>query len=321
MAERSIGMTTGSGDGDVGGYSSSRMTTFFYDTFGHGVLRDAAGTAMFGFSGSGTSNISIGAGQAMVNGYFYESTAAVPLALTGVANGTYGVVIRVNDTASPITVIRSEGTGATNTTIAAYTVRLALVSTVNQVADVILGYITVSGGTWSSATRAMDNRTYAESRTYPLTATAAMLATNASVANGTVTYSTVVTSPTYQNTASDIMLASTVGGVPRISLYAYGVYHVEVMVDWDTNTTGSRIISLGTNTGGAYPAELYSHAVTAASIVNPFYSSRCIQKASFTIQVENQGITYGNNYIELRVAQNSGAARAITASIVRVVKV
>lgn len=320
MAERSIGMTTGSGDGDAGGYASSRMTTFFYETFGHGVLLDPAGSAMFSISGPSTS-VNVGAGQAMVYGYFYESTSTVPLSLTGVANGTYGLVIRANNTAAPLTVIRSEGTGATNTTIAPYTVRLALVSTVNQVQDVILGYITVSGGSWSPTARQMDTRTFATSRTMVSSATSAIAASNASVASGTAAYATVATSPSLVNTYTDILLAQTVGGVPRITLFASGLYNVEVIVDWDTNTTGSRFISLGTNTGATgLTTELYSHAITAASIVNPFYGSRCIQKASFAISVDNLGVVAGNNYIELRVAQNSGAARAITSSVIRVTK-
>lgn len=319
MAERSIGMTTGSGDGDVGGYNSSRMTAMFDATFGSGILSYGN---MFTLTGSGTATMTIASGDAVIGGFFYENTSSTNLTITGVANGTYYLVIRVNNTGSAVTVARSEGTGATNTTIAAYTVRLALVSSVNSATDITLYTIAVSGGTWTLSGQGRD---FANTRQLAHRTTAYIYGySNAAVATGTASYSTVATtfpSPSTNSQNANILKAELVGGVPRITIYAPGNYIADCLVEWDTNTTGSRFISLGANVGAStVGSHQYSHAVTAASIVNAFHSSRCVQKAQFTFTITPSG-ALGSQFVELRVAQNSGANRSIENSYISLTRI
>lgn len=314
MAERSIGMTTGSGDGDVGGYSSSRMTTMFDSVFGNGILSYGN---MFSVSGSGTATLTVASGVAMVDGFFYENTTNCALTITGIANGTYYLVVRMNNTASPVTVTRSEGTGATNTTIAAYTVRIALVSSINSATDIKLYTIAVTGGTWTLSDQQRD---FAVTRPLAARVTASIAdATSASVASGTASYATLSTNAVSSTTNSNILGIPIVGGIPRITFYATGAYIIDCMVDWDTNTTGSRYISIGANSGASPSAATTGSAVTAASIVNAFHGSRCVHKATFTIYVNPSG-ALGSQYVELRVAQNSGTARTVAGSCISVTR-
>jgi hypothetical protein len=317
MAERSIGMTTGSGDGDVGGYSSSRMTTFFSKIFGDGLLQYGES---FAISGTGTSSVVIGTGAAMVKGFFYEQdTYNLTLSTTGLANDSYYLVIASNNTASPRTVSRCEGTGATTTTLAAYTVRVALVTSalLNTNTDITIAVLNISSGLFSSITT-IANRVYAEPAALGSESSQVYNLSAASVASSTTAYTTLVTGATYSNTASQsIMRAYTSGGVPIIALNALGTYHVETWVKWDTNTTGARIITVDP-TGSSFSGQLVA-PVTAISIVNPGDSNNCYQYASFVYTVTSLSAVDGK-YLQLRVAQNSGTARAVANASMRVTR-
>lgn len=128
MAEQSIGMTSGSGDGVAGGYTSGRMTQMELKTLSNGQLlyTNNGSDQPFALSGVGTSTLSIGDGNAMVAGWFYENTTAVTIGLSGAAT-TYYLVVAVNNSASPLAVFRAVGGGST---IPAYSVRLAVVTSV-----------------------------------------------------------------------------------------------------------------------------------------------------------------------------------------------
>lgn len=142
MAEQSIGMTTGAGDGVIGGYTNTRMTAKDYKSIGNGILLTGDVCAV---TGQGTSTINIAAGAIMNNGFFYENTTALTISVSGVGSNTYFLVNRVNDTGSAVTVVMASG-GAT--TIAARTVRCALVTqaSYNTLTDIMMATVTVSGG-------------------------------------------------------------------------------------------------------------------------------------------------------------------------------
>lgn len=312
MAERSIGMTSGSGDGDAGGYNSSRMTTFFDSVHGNGIL--AYGNT-FALTGSGTATLTIAQGVAMVAGFFYENTSSLNLSITGVANGTYPLVVRVNNSASPLTVIRSEGTGASTTTIAAYSTRIALVSAYNSATDIRLATVIVSGGTWSYSNV---NRDFATTRQINQQMFASAIGySNSSVANGTASLTALNSAfpaGTLTSTNSNVLKAEVVGGVPRVTIYEEGWYTVTAQVAWDTNTTGSRFMGLSiSNTGGSTQSPMVQ-AVTAASVVNAMVASYAVQSATWTFQATVGGGVAGGTYVQLGVAQNSGAARSINDS-------
>jgi hypothetical protein len=312
MAERSIGMTSGAGDGDAGGYNSSRMTTFFDSVHGNGIL---AYGSMFSLTGSGTATLTIAQGVAMVAGFFYENTSSLNLSMTGVTNGTYPLVVRVNNSASALTVVRSEGTGASTTTIAAYSTRIALVSTYNSATDIRLATVTVTGGTWAYSNI---NRDFAVTRQQNQQITASANAySNASVANGTASLTALnntFPAGTLTSTNSNVLKAEVVGGIPRVTIYEEGHYLVVAQVAWDTNTTGSRFMGLTiSNTGGSVQAPIIQ-SITAASVVNAMYSSYVVQSATWTFQATVGGSTAGGTYVQLGVAQNSGAARAVNDS-------
>ena len=137
MAEQSVGMTTGTGDGTVGGYVNTRMTQKDKDNLGSGVLLNNQPSITYPAGG-----VQISACAFNVQGYYYQNTTAITITTTGVSPGTYNLVCRVNDTGSAETVIRS----ASGTTIPARTVRLCLVSAIDLSRDVYLAVVTVAGG-------------------------------------------------------------------------------------------------------------------------------------------------------------------------------
>jgi hypothetical protein len=127
MAEQSIGMTSGSGDGVAGGYVSGRMTQMELKTLSGGQIMytNNGSDQPFAMTGTGTSTLTIGDGSALVAGFFYENTSAVTISVGSLAATTYYLVIAVNNSGGTQAVTRAVGGAAT---IPAYTVRLALVT-------------------------------------------------------------------------------------------------------------------------------------------------------------------------------------------------
>jgi len=148
MAEQSIGMTSGLGDGVAGGYVSGRMTQMELKTLSNGQLiyTNNGNDQPFALSGTGTSTLNIGDGAAMVAGFFYENTTAVTISVTGLAAATYPLVIAVNNSAGTQAVTRAVGGAAT---IPAYTVRLALVASVPS-PGIQIGTVITNGTTITS---------------------------------------------------------------------------------------------------------------------------------------------------------------------------
>jgi hypothetical protein len=145
MAEQSIGMTSGSGDGVAGGYVSGRMTQMELKTLSNGQLMytNTGSDQPFALSGSGTSTLNIGDGNSLVGGFFYENTTAVTISVSGLSAATYYIVVAVNNSGGTQAVTRAVGGAAT---IPAYTVRLALVASVPSPA-IQIGTVTTNGTT------------------------------------------------------------------------------------------------------------------------------------------------------------------------------
>lgn len=253
--EQSFGMTTGTGDGTVGGYSSTRVTSMFA-----GMLSRSNGvfvktTKSPTVSGLSTTNLTIGTYACINQGFYYEGSGVV-LTMVGIGSGTYYLVNRVNNTASAVSVARSEGTGATTTTIAARTVRTALITTASysSTTDVILATITINASAVITTISEAD-REWATSNTLPYTEYIdADSPTSGSVANATeVLAQSAVSGSSLQGFFS---LTSGMYQTTRDGLFLF-----TAQMSWDTNTTGSRWMRFGASTipGGAL----------ATSLVNP----------------------------------------------------
>jgi len=261
------------------------------------------------------------------NGFFFENTSSLTLSMTGVANGVYYLVCRVNDTASAVSVIRSEGTGATTTTIAPRTVRLCLVTTASYSTstDVLLLGITVTGALFTIT----DNSvwTWAVGQGITNTVSSAIYQPSISVATtaGTWVTQTSTSGSTFLNTNTTIMnakYATSSGTGPRIYIYKSGVYLIQWYVKWDANTTGSRRAGIATATAIAgvptFESATTYNAFTAASI-NDTATGVPIQQGTAMVSAVVTG-AYDAKYFALAYDQNSGTTRTSSESYLRVTK-
>ena len=249
MAEQSIGMSSGSGDGTAGGYTADRMRDMELRTFGEGVLQNNDGTEAFELGGAGTNALTIAEGNAVVNGWFYQNTTPASISVaTGVPNATYSLVIVANNSALTPAV---QKTAAGVATVPAYSVRLALVTaaqvSVIQAAGQYVFYlassVVVSGGNVSSFS--MDISTiYSTARNTPYQ-------TGTAITGGTVTATTANTTYDVVNyssgaaTVDDILRVNLTTGV--ITVRREGWYNVTGMVVWGTGTTSWRRVTLNLN--------------------------------------------------------------------------
>lgn len=258
--EQSFGMTTGTGDGTVGGYSSARVTSMFA-----GMLSRTSGvfvktTKSPTVSGLTTTNLTIGTYACINQGFYYEGSGIV-LTMVGIGSGTYYLVNRVNNTASAVTVVRSEGTGATTTTIAARTVRTALITTASysSTTDVILATITIN----SSAVITAIDETSREWTTNPTLPYAEYLDIGGGGSGSVVNITETLALPA--NSGSSLQ------GIVRLASGVYtftrgGLCLFTATMTWDTNTTGSRWMRFGKSL--TYSTSIPSGAL-ATSLVNP----------------------------------------------------
>lgn len=308
MAERSIGMTTGDGDGTVGGYDSDRMVNFWQKSLGNGILFTGN---KFNVSGTGTANLVVATGACVNNGFFYENTAPLTLVLTGVANGTYYLVVRLNNTASAVSVVRSEGTGATTTTIAARTCRLALVTTASYdtTTDVRISNVLVSAGVMTTFSY-ITQQVFAQTAQLPIQVYSYISAASTTVPTATNTQ--FVANSSYNTDTRVINMGSTAGN-PSISIIEPGTFLWEIIVDWGANTTGSRTVQIATARstlpGGE---ENFQQSFTAASALNPQLTA---------VRTKHVFITHfpspytAENSCQVFLYQNSGANQTCTGHI------
>ena len=292
--EQSFGMTTGTGDGTVGGYSSARVTSMFAGMLSqsNGVfIKDTKSPTVSGLS---TTTLTIGTYACINQGFYYEGSGVV-LTMVGIGSGTYYLVNRVNNTASAVTVVRSEGTGATTTTIAARTVRTALITTASysSATDVIIAAITINSSAVITAINEAD-RQWATSNVMPYTEYIDFTSpSSGSVANAT------------EVLAQSTLSGSSVQGFVNLTSGMYqpvqnGLFLFTAQMSWDTNTTGSRWMRFGASAipGGAL----------ATSLVNP--GTYLGLPANTVVQTYTwQGYLFGGFAYGFYLYQNSGTTR------------
>jgi hypothetical protein len=312
--ERSIGITTGLGDGDAGGYSSDRMTSMFSKTMGNGILLVGD---KFEIGGNGTATLTVGTGAAVNNGFFYESTTSVSLSMTGVANGTHYLVVRVNNTASTVTVLRSEGTGATTTTIAPYTCRLALVTSASYLAttDTLIAQVSLVSGFITSYTH-IGRQQLALTEQVPTTVSALFAFVNTAVTTATLTQPLLSGSPSTTD-ARFISFTGTSGAVPGLSILEPGDYLWDVTLIWDTNTVGARgfklLAPLEPSISGSTRYSEYQQFSPALTNVNPLLANTVVQRLTF-VSKSPAGGTLANN-CTMSLYQTSGTNRACSGTV------
>jgi len=296
--EQSFGMTTGAGDGTVGGYSSTRVTSMFA-----GILSRTNGvfvktTKSPTVSGLSTTNLTVGTYACINQGFYYEGSGIV-LTMVGIGSGTYYLVNRVNNTASAITVIRSEGTGATTTTIAARTVRTALITTASysSATDVILATITIN----SSAVITAIDESSREWTTNPTLPTTEVLSNTGVSGSTTTAVETLAVMTGDMTTSAQGIINATSAGVYTVTKGGY--YLFTASMSWDTNTTGSRWMRFGQASTYNMPS-----GALATSLVNP--GTYLGLTANTVIQTYAwQGILLPGTSYGLYLYQNSGATR------------
>jgi hypothetical protein len=229
MAEQSIGMTTGTGDGTVGGYLNTRMTAKDLKTIGAGILGD-----MPAVTGSGTSTLTIDACDINVNGYFYQNTTSLNISVSAVSPGTYTLVCRVNDAGTAQTVIRS----ASGTTIPLRTVRICLVDNyIFAATDAYITTVIVSGGIVSSIDTVTGG--YAVS-------TAASKSDKCYAAKSTtqtISSANVATTITWDTFSAGNSGIFKVTAPDTFTNQGAGTYMLSGYLEYPTGSTGSRMIS------------------------------------------------------------------------------
>ena len=229
MPELSIGMTTGAGDGTVGGYVNTRMTAEDLKSIGAGVL-----SSMPAVTGTGTSTLTIDVCDINVNGYFYQNTTALNISVSAVSPGIYTLVCRVNDTGSASTVIRS----ASGTTIPLRSVRLCLVDNyLGSANDVYLTTVTVAGGSITAIGTVTGG--YAVSATASKSDRAFLQKTTTQ----TITNANVATNITWNSLSAGESGIFYVTAPDTVGIVGGGAYMITGYLEYPSGSTGSRTIT------------------------------------------------------------------------------
>lgn len=291
MAEQSMFWpTTGTGDGVAGGYNETRLKDIWKATIGNGVLKYQNDLAV---TGSGTSNLAIATGAAVVNGYLYENNTSATITTGTLGTGSYGLYIVANESAGSLTVSRS----VAGTTIGTKTVRLALngsaptqpyiqIATVGTSAGVI-NSITMANDRWSIQRGVSNNSNLA-------TIVLGVLADTLSVPTSTNTTITAL-----YGTSSDYVEANASTGIFTVT--QAGVYAVFVQVDWDTTTTNRRQIIV----------DNFVNQLTGTSFITATQQNQ----QSFLLVQKNAGET-----ISVQVWQDSGSTRVVNYAYIYVTR-
>lgn len=304
--ERSLGWaTSGTGDGPLAGYDSTRWRANAQKSDGTGITLFGSYMAMSGLT---TSTLTIADGATIINGYTYETNGSVTISTTGLT-GTYSVVLVANNTAGTVTVTAN---GAGTTTIAASTVRAAVctsaqvttITTAVGAANVItLGSIVVTAGVIGTITPAYP---YSTSLQVPSQIYAAMDTTG--ILN--VTNATDVDMAGFSVSATSgegVISLNTTTGVFTVALAGY--YHVDARCVWDSNTTGIRRIAVG-GTGFTY------------STMDAQWQSVLATNLTYGLTTVASGIVAlsAGATVKAVLYQTSGATRTITNGIFKIVR-
>jgi hypothetical protein len=290
--ERSLGWNTSTSNDGASTYDSSRMILMELKTLGQGIFITGSYLAVSGLT---TNKVTIADGAAMINGYFYESTAASDITISGLAAGSYTLALIANASAGSYTVAQ---TAAGTTTVLASTVRMAVctaaqLTTIGTANYTAIATLTTSGSVVSALTSLYP---YAVRRTSSsfcaLKSAAGTIANNI---NGQIT-----NFPTVETSGDGVFTVAAAAG--SITVNVTGVFLIDGMIAWDTNATGLRQIVFGGMAGSDVNTPRIS-AVGAASL-----------------RITTTAYIAAGNTINIFGWQNSGATRSFTDSLLRVVR-
>jgi hypothetical protein len=249
MAEQSIGMASGAGDGTVGGYTADRMRDMELRTFNEGLLCNNDGTQAFTMGGATTNALTIGAGNAVVNGWFYQNTTSASISVaTGVPNATYSLVIVANNSAATPTV---QKTVAGTAVIPAYSVRLALataaqigvIQAAGQYVFELSSTVLVTGGIITSFTSLIPAK-FGISRNAPYQTGVSLTGGVSTVTLANTTYN-IDTYSGGASTTDGIFVVNTSAGV--VTVRRDGWYNITGMAVFGTGTTSWRRLTIALN--------------------------------------------------------------------------
>ncbi len=306
--ERSLGWATGvAGTDGASAYDTARMIAMERNTLGTGVLLTGSYLAMSLTSAS--SILSIADGAAIVNGYFYESNGAVTIAAAGLAVGTYYIIVVANTTGGSLTV---SANGAGTTTITTATTRAALatlaqynsiITSVTSAGVLLLGTVYRNSSNFDAL--APNISSIAKSRTIPNTQMAQMVVGSISFSVSNSTYQTLTgVSGATANSTDGTMVASSGSSITVPA----GTYIVTGKVLWDSNTTGTRALTIIGDDAIWFGVAYGANSASAIVAIGGW------QEFTTTIY------TSTSTSINLQAWQNSGATRTITAAYFRAIK-
>lgn len=282
MAEQSMFWpTTGTGDGVAGGYSDTRLRDIWKAMLGNGLIKYLNDLAA---SGTGSSNLVVATGAAMVGGYLYENNSSATIVTSTLSTGGYGLYIIANESASALTVSRS----VAGTTVGAKTVRLALNGATPTQPYVKLASVGISAGVITSI--AVESDRWSTQRGITSSSNLAILIMGAlgetvSVPNNTET--TIVST-----FGSDSDYVSVDPGTGTFTVRQEGTYAIFAQVDWDTNTTNRRRLTV----------DGFTTQFTAASFITT--SVQTLQSHVINAKLAGETIT-------VEVWQDSGGTRIV----------
>lgn len=291
MAEQSIGMTTGLGDGTAGGYTADRMRDMELRTFNTGMFMNTDGTLSCTMSGSGSSTLTIGIGNAIVSGWFYQNTTAATISVsTGVSNGNYSLVIVANNTAGTAAVTK---TVAGVATVPAYTVRLALATSaqLSSLTYVSVGTCTVTGGVLSALN--YDESSLVTSLALPYQSYQYMSGGTATLTT-TSTYYGVGTYSSQAATGDNIFSQDASSGV--VTINRAGLYNISAYCIFAASTTSYKRLAI---------------AVGGTNVL--FNDSAANGTAAQYVSISGQYVVNATQTVNLRALSNA-AAQTITSA-------
>lgn len=290
--ERSLGWNTSTSNDGASTYDSSRMILMEQKTLGQGIFITGSYLAVSGLT---TNKVTIADGAAMINGYFYESTAASDITISGLAAGSYTLALIANASAGSYTVAQ---TAAGTTTVLASTVRMAVctaaqLTTIGAANYISLATLTTSGGVVSALTSLYPYAIRRNSSPYCALKSASGSITNN--LNGQLT-----NFPTVETSGDGVLTATAATG--SITVNVTGVFLIDGMIAWDTNTTGLRQIVFG----GMAGSDINTPRVSAIG--------------ASSLRITTTAYIAAGNTINIFGWQNSGATRSFTDSLLRVVR-
>jgi len=232
--ERSLGWNTSTVNDGASAYDTARMIAMELKTLGNGTLKTGSNLAVTG----ATNTLTIADGAALINGYFYETTAASTISTLGL-NGTYTLALISNASGSSYTVTAN---GAATILVLTSTVRMALCTSAQLTtigAANYISYATVVVGATGLISSVTSLFPFATARQNTNTQFVIL-------SQGTATLTTAGTDyvignygvSSYTSSNDGTMLTNTTQG--DVYIYKSGLYSFSATIYFDSNATGTR---------------------------------------------------------------------------------